>query len=307
MRVKFYLSAFKDREKELAEALRMGVVGAGDRFTMETTDRFQAADPALDMACVFALKGSARRILESYRAIGKRTLLIDKGLMRASTGLGGPPNFYRIALDEFMPLSRIERQMSECPSPDRWISLGMKFRTQRESDLDWPIIYCGSSQKYCDFHDLGDEREYAVSVINKIRDAAGNRPIMYRPKPSFLESRAIKGTTLSRTKHMDGDPSGSSYGTLGDLLPRAHAIVTHGSHAGIDSIIGGVPLITLGPCAARPVANHTIDSLRGDLFFPPKMTTFCWLSAITFWQWDCREMASGEMWRWLRKEMEIPA
>ena len=297
--VKFYISEFKARERDLADALRMAVVGARDRFQCELTSRFQGVERDVDLACVFALKGTSRRILENYRAAGKRTLLIDKGLMRASTGFGGPPDFYRIALDEFMPLSRIDRQIKEGASPDRWIKLGMKIQCRVNSEPDWPVIYCGSSQKYCDFHDLGNEHDHSVSVIKKIRAAVGGyRPIIYRPKPSFLDAKPIPGTEFSHSKPTP---------PLGPMLRRTHAVVVHGSHAGIDSVMGGVPLVTIGPCAARPMASHSIESLSEELFYPAKESIYRWLWAITYWQWSCREMASGEMWRWLRKEMEIPA
>ena len=285
----------------MADALRMAVVGAGDRFQCELTNRFEGVEPGVDLACVFALKGHSRRILEAYRDAGKRTLLIDKGLMRASTGFGGPPDFYRIGLDEFMPLSQIKRQMAEGSPPDRWIELGMKIRCQVNSEENWLRgSHCGSSQKYWR---LSRSRKrataHSVSVIDQIRAAVGDRrPIIYRPKPSFLEAKEIPGTIFSHSKPTP---------PLGPMLRNLPAVVTHGSHAGIDAIMAGVPLITLGPCAAQPMANHAIGRLSGELFFPRKEQAYRWLWAITYWQWNTREISGGRMWRWLRAEMEIPA
>lgn len=301
MLVRFHVSAIKDRERDLAEAIGAGARIVGDQFEVVTTKDFDKPSNGVDIAAVFALKGESRHILEAYRAIGKRTLLFDKGLMRASTGLGGPTGFYRVGLDEFMPLSRIARQMTEKVSAHRWNALGMELRPRVNSQYDSAVIYCGSSQKYCDFHDLGDEHEYAVSVIDQIKRLCGNRPIIYRPKPSFLEATKIKGTIFSHST--PGNPAAP----LASLLPSAHALVTHGSHAGIDSIMGGVPVITLGPCAAYSLANHHIDRLEGDLYYPKTDQIHRWLCAITHWQWTIKEMASGEMWRWLRDEMEKPA
>ncbi len=307
MNVHFFVVGEKQREHDVADAVGAGVLACGDEFAKSDAVDFVEPNPKVDVACVFALKGQAKRILDAYHVMGARTLLFDKGLIRASTGLGAPNGYYRVSIDEFMPLGRIERMMREGVSPNRWVATGLRPRDRVRITAIGPVIYAGSSQKYCDFHGLGDEHEYAVELLRRIRKKAGkDRPIVYRPKPSFTGARIVEGTIFSR-------PTGTRardfhVGSLGDLLPKAHALVTHGSHAAIDAILAGVPAIVLGDGAARPVAGTDLEELRNDVLpFPDRERRFAWLSSIAWFQWLVPEMQDGTMWRFLREEMERPA
>lgn len=305
MLVHFHVVGEKQREHDIADAVGHGVTSRGDRFVKLDAGKFEAPDPAVDVACVFALKGAAKRILTAYEMMGSRTLLFDKGLIRASTGIGGPGGYMRVSLDTFMPLVRIERMMKEGVSANRWVATGLRPRDRVISMVDSPVIYCGSSQKYCDYHDLGDEHEYAELICKKVRKATPkSHPVIYRPKPSYDLARPIEGTIFSRNH---GTPSDHLVvGALGLLLPRAWALVTHGSHAAIDAIVAGVPSLVIGDGAAKPVSLEDFHSLSEFPPFPDRETRFRWLAAVAWWQWTTSEMYSGEMWDFLRSEMERP-
>jgi hypothetical protein len=295
MKIRFYISEEKGRELDVAKAMQIGMSRDVEFEAVPNRKWDGIPDPSIDLVCVFALKGNAKSILTRYRVMGCRTLLVDKGLIRASTGLGAPVGYYRVSLDAFMPIKRIERMMSERIDPSRWLATGMapQDRVPRDEGL---IVYCGSSQKYCDFHGLGDEHDYAEAVIKMIRKRVGPKvKLIYRPKPSFAEATPIEGTEFSRPPI-----------NLANHLRRARCLVTHGSHSGIDAILAGVPAICLGPCAAVPVSSTSIDVLRGaaPYFYPDRVTRFHWLAALGWWQWRESEMRDGSMWRWLRGEME---
>lgn len=306
MNVHFHVVGEKQREHDVADAVGQGVKACGDEFTKSDAADFVEPDARVDVACVFALKGNAKRILDAYHVMGARTMLFDKGLIRASTGLGAPNGYYRVSIDEFMPLGRIERMMREGVSPNRWIETGLRPRERVKTTATGAVIYAGSSQKYCDFHGLGDEHEYAEDICRRIRKKAGkDRPIFYRPKPSYGFARVVEGTIFSRPT---GERAADFHvGSLGDLLPRAHALVTHGSHASIDAILAGVPAIVLGDGAARPVSGTDLEDLREYPSFPDREVRFSWLSSIAWFQWKVPEMVDGSMWRFLRQEMERPA
>lgn len=307
MRVHFHVVGTKQREWDVANAFGEGVRKLGDSYATSDAGKFVEPDSSVDIACVFALKGAAKEILAAYHTMGARTLLFDKGLIRASTGQGAPSGYYRVSLDEFMPLGRIRRMMREGVSPNRWVATGLRPHDRRIGHTESPVIYAGSSQKYCDFHGLGDEHEYAELVLRRIRKATPkSHPIIYRPKPSYDLARPVEGTIFSRNQ---GTASANfAVGALGELLPKAFALVTHGSHAGIDAILAGVPAVVLGDGAARPVSATSIDELAKELpMFPEHERRFAWLSAIAWWQWTEPEMRDGTMWRFLRQEMERPA
>lgn len=298
MRVKFFVVGTKQREWDVAAAFGEGVKKLGDSFAIADAGKFVEPEVEVDVACVFALKGNAKRIIDAYRVMGGRYLLFDKGLIRASTGLGAPNGYYRVSIDEFMPLGRIERMMREGVSPNRWVATGLRPRDRVKLTANGPVIYAGSSQKYCDFHELGDEHEYAVDLLRRIRkQTPKQRDIYYRPKPSFDLARPVVGTIFSRPPEM-----------LGPLLSKpAYALVTHGSHAAIDAILAGVPAIVLGDGAAKPVASSELTALNEYPYYPDHEKRFRWLSAIGHWQYTIPEMAEGTMWRFLREEMERSA
>lgn len=297
MKVRFYAVEEKPNEALLAAMFAEGVRSLGDECDVVHAATYADPDPSVGLACTFALKGAAKKILDGYRAMGARTLLLDKGLTRASTGLGGSRGYFRLGLDEFMPLARIKRMMEEGVSPARWIATGVVPRRHHRPPDNGAIIYAGSSQKYSDFHGLGPAQEYAETICRRIGKQKTGRPIIYRPKPSWTEAVEIKGTLFSRPPQM-----------LAPLLVGAYALVTHGSHAGIDAIVAGVPAIILGPGAARPVAAGTdvLALATQPLAFPSDEERFKWLAAIGWWQWTLEEMKSGQTWRFLREEMEKP-
>lgn len=298
MNVKFFVVGEKRREWDVAEAFGEGVRKLGDTYSISDAGTFIEPEVEVDVACVFALKGNAKKIIEAYRVMGSRYLLFDKGLIRASTGLGAPNGYYRVSVDEFMPIGRIERMMREGVSPNRWVATGLRPRDRVRLTANGPVIFAGSSQKYCDFHGLGNEHEYAEDVLARIRKKTPKqRDIYYRPKPSFDMAKPVSGTIFSRPPEM-----------LGSLLSRpAYALVTHGSHAAIDAILAGVPAVVLGDGAAKPVASTDLLDLKDECPpYPDKETRFRWLSAIGWWQWTVPEMVEGAMWRFLREEMERP-
>ena len=308
MRVHFFVVGEKRREWDVADAFGAGVKALGDEFSASDAGKFEEPDPRIDVACVFALKGAAKTILEAYHTMGARTLLFDKGLIRSSTGLGAPGGYYRVSLDEFMPIGRIKRMMRDGVSAKRWVATGLRPRDRVRLQTDGPVIYAGSSQKYCDFHGLGDEHEYAVDLLKQIRKKTPKgRDVIYRPKPSFDVAKPVEGTIFSRNL---GQPSTTTrIGTLGDLLKiPAYALVTHGSHAGIDAILAGVPAIVLGDGAAAPVSGTDLADLMdpATLSFPDREKRFSWLSALAWWQYTVPEMTDGAAWRFLREEMERP-
>jgi hypothetical protein len=84
--------------------------------------------------------------------------------------------------------------------------------------------------------------------------ARTDRPIIYRPKPSFKDAQPIEGTEFST-----GDE------TINDALWGAHALVTHGSNACFEAALLGVPSIVLGDAVAAPISSRSLDDDREPL------------------------------------------
>ncbi len=279
MRVVFW-SAGKPREDAIAVALGKAVRAGGDLFEIRAAENYRG--PVGDVGCVFGVKGVARRLLDDYRAAGKGTLFFDKGhTRRRPDGVA----LWRVSADGFIPLEPFQR----VPRPDdRAKAHGLSPSPRRIGDC---LLFAGASQKHCDFHGLGDCTGYARRVIAEIK-AYTNRPVIYRPKPSWRDAVPIDGTEFSRPPIL-----------LADELKRCFVLVTYSSNAAVDAVLAGVPAIVLGPGIARPVASRSVADVY-DPYWPPDKVRHQWLADLAYCQWTTEEMASGAMWNVLRPQLE---
>lgn len=279
MNVTFW-SARKPREERIAAAFGQAVRAGGDRFAVRTVEDHRA--PVSDVGCVFGVKGGSRRLLDDHRAAGKHTLFFDKGHTRHKVG---GEAMWRVSVDGYMPLATFQRTRRP---DDRSRALGLSLAPRWFGDY---VLFAGSSQKHCDFHGLGDCTAYARGVIQEIR-ARTDKPVIYRPKPSWRDAVPIAGATFSRPP-----------ATLADELKRSFVLVTHSSNAAVEAVLAGVPVIVLGPGIARPVALHRIADINHP-FWPAEAARRQWLADLAYCQWTVAEMASGEMWGIVRPQGE---
>ena len=275
-----FWSAGKPREERIAAALGHAVRRGGDKYERRAVEDY--GEPAGDVGCVFGVKGIARRLLDDYRVAGKRTLFFDKGHTRHKVN---GETLWRVSVDGYMPLDYFQR---EPRSDDRARALGLAFAPRRFGEC---VLFAGASQKHCDFHGLGDCTAHARGVIAQIR-AHTDRPIIYRPKPSWRDAVPVEGADFSRPPI-----------TLADELRSCFVLVTHSSNAAVDAILAGVPAIVLGPGIARPVASRRIAEVE-DPFWPPAEIRRQWLADLAYCQWTVEDMATGEMWRITRRRLE---
>lgn len=281
MRIRFYAAEDKT-EASIAHALRDGAGRHGDRVEVVPA-KLAGFDPDVDVACIFGLKGKSRQIVDAYREGGRIALLFDKWLIRY------PKISYRVCINAGHPLLYMQRE----PRPsDRLDRLGILLSMERRGGRR--IVFAGGSQKYCDWHGLGDANEYAERVFSDIRDALPDRhgfELVYRPKPSWGGARAIVGTRLSTRDEM-----------IGKVIADAYVLVTHGSSAAIDAIFHGVPAVTLGTCAATPMSGRTAADAANPVF-PKRHALQKWAYALAYCQWTVNEFRSGEAWAFLRREI----
>lgn len=290
MLIRFHASDGKDRENGIASALAKGAKDFGDNVQTVPNSQFKQPDPSVDVACCFGVKGSSRAILEGYLALGKRVLMFDKALIR--TGSTSPSDHFRVGLDESTPA---KYQMRLLRTWERWERLRIDLHPLRPVELRGHIVFAGSSQKYCDFNDLGDANEYARAVLAGCHTRAPKRPLVYRPKPSFNDFIEIPGALLSRPPE-----------TMLDVLASAHVVITHGSSAAIDAVINGVPAVALSRCAASPVTASRVEDVKLAPF-PSDEARFHWACNLAWCQWTLAEFASGEAWEFLRGEIAATA
>lgn len=291
MKITLYLSGNKERELAIGRALQAGFERHGDQVTVRWTAEYTAPDEGSQLAAVIGVKGNSKKIFEEYRRAGRHTLLVDKAYFERARHL-------RLVLDGFQPhyAHAIERPH------DRLERFGLDLKPRRKGRGDY-VIYAGSSQKYCDWHDLGDATAFAETTCKRINKVFGTgnelpsiMPLLYRPKPSWVAGHPDEARPVPATIFSGPDVK------LPALLPRCHALVTHGSNAAVEAVIAGIPAVVVsrGACAAEPVAELDLEKGLWDPRFPGKDERRQWLANLAYCQFPIEEISNGYAWSTLQ-------
>lgn len=296
MRIALYVSrgrdgAIKPREQAIADALAAGFREHGDTVEVFRTEDFAEPRDGVQLAATIGIKGHSKAIFDSHRRSGRHALLIDKSYI-------GRSEYLRLSLDGFQP-----HYAHAKPRPhDRLERAGLRLAPRRGGRGRY-VIYAGSSQKYCDWHGLGDATAFAEGVCHRINKAFGTgderpslMPLLYRPKPSWVAGHPEDAKPIRATTFSGPDVK------LGELLGNCHALVTHGSNAAVEAVIAGVPAVVVsrGACAAEPVAELDLDTGIWNPRFPNDEERRQWLANLAYCQFTLEEIASGFAWSTLQ-------
>ena len=154
-----------------------------------------------------------------------------------------------------------------------------------------------SSQKYCDWYNLGDAMDYARSLVTAIRRVT-DRPIIYRPKPSWgmKQVRAdlgIEGVELSVGRPLAGD------------LARTWVLVTHGSGVALNAILMGIPAIVLCKEAiASPMCGDKLEDIERPLWRDTERRAQ-WAHNLAYTQWARHEIETGDAWECIQEDIQV--
>jgi hypothetical protein len=161
------------------------------------------------------------------------------------------------------------------------------------------ILVDGSSGKHHYFHadrdyskeQMGelhnDANEIARSLVARIRDIT-QRPIVYRPKPSWKQARAIPGTEYSTGKEWR------------NAVGRAHCVVTYGSNLCFDAALFGKPSLVLGHGIAGPISSTDLKELENP-YLATGDERRQWLSNVAWTQFHALgEYYNGMAWKVIR-------
>jgi hypothetical protein len=268
----------KPREIALAEAFLAGA--AHNRCRTEA--RRLSEDLTVDGADVVAMVGvKSKRLFDMAANAGAVPIMLDKGYVRTRRVGSRVWEYWRVSVGAHHPteLSLMRRKMPT----DRWEALGLDVAAWRSRGNQ--IVIAGSSAKYHTFYGLPEPNDYYSALVASLR-AVTDRPIIYRPKPSFKDAVPIKGTEFS---------SGNE--TITDVLWGAHALVTHGSNACFEAALLGVPTIVLGDAVAGPISSRLI----ADVETPVRGKREQWFANLAYHQWTEGEFRDGIAWEHVRR------
>lgn len=268
-----FFASDKTREQNLADAF---VAGArAHRYPAYKSGL--CASPDLTGAHVVAMVGvKSKRLFEATVAAGAIPIMLDKGYVRTRVAGARVWEYWRVSVGAHHPTGG-SLMLRKMPS-DRWEALGLEVAPWQLRGNQ--IVIAGSSAKYHAFYDLPEPNVYYRDLVAELR-ALTERPIVYRPKPSYRDAKRIAKTRFSGTSE-----------TIRDALWGAHALVTHGSNACFEAALMGVPSIVLGDAVAAPISSTSLAEIEKPL----KGKREQWLSNLAYHQWTEEEMREGQAW-----------
>lgn len=199
--------------------------------------------------------------IAKWRAAGRDWIYWDRGYARRvfatdlPTGENG--GFYRWHLNSF------QAQAVQDVPDDRWRALRTPLWPWRPDGRH--IVLAEPSETYQRFHGIEGWTERTLAELKTLTD----RPVVVRDKEMQRFGRKL---------HED--------------LKGAHALVTHGSNAAVESVIMGCPVFVHPDSAASLVGRTDLRDIEQPLY-PDREP---WCRSLAYAQFSEAEMTNGKLW-----------
>jgi hypothetical protein len=271
------------RSIAVCEAMAEGISRCGDRVTRLTESQYRC--PEFDVAVFYGLAGRLERVFKDYPRAGKPAVYIDLGYWGRLDG-GKRAGFHKFSVNSRHPTAYFQNRRH--PS-DRAKRFNLRLRPWQRNGRH--ILIAGMGPKACaveGLHPLVWETR-AVRMLRQVTQ----RPIIYRPKPSWDGARPIAGVGFSDPK-VETDVCA--------VLKGCWAVVTHHSNVAVDGLLAGVPAF----CAqgvAVPMGLSDVSLIEAPLY-PDNRAR--WVNDVAYTQFNVAEMREGLPWRHLKDEGLIP-
>jgi len=279
--MRFYI-ADKVREVALSTAVGYAAEALGYEYQIASNGSYKRPDPAVSVACIFGVKRPSRRFMADHKAANIHTLFFDKGYTRRPRDKLAR---FRVSANAIQPTSYL---MNVKHPADRFRATGVNFKKQRNIDGGSPVLIAGSSQKYHDWFPRvspSDAMGYYEALAHNIRRHT-DRPIVWRPKPSWKLAEPIKDTRYSLNPI-----------TVEIELAGAHSVIVTGAGVAFHSLAMGVPTYVMPGFAnvAEGIAGHSLARLLFGNGLPDDETRYRFCCNVCYQEWTLAEYAAG-MW-----------
>lgn len=280
MNVAVYQIENHHRSKVICTALMAGIRAAGDRPVLIPAVNY-IRQPVAPVAVFYGLEGNLKHVLTDYSQVGK-AVYVDLGYWGRRHG-GRWAGYHKLCVNSRHPTDYFQARKHDDRRarmlgviPQRW-----KPGTH--------ILLAGMGDKGARAEGFEPE-QWERDAIQQLRQHT-DRPIVYRPKPSWKRARPIPGTTFSpRTQD------------VAEVLTGCHAVVTHHSNVAVDGLVGGTPAFCWHGVGST-LALQDFSRIEEPLY-PEGREQF--VSDVCYTQWSIDEMGKGLPWRHLKNEGLIP-
>ena len=240
-------------------------------------------------------------ILRKYRdlceELGVNWVFLDKALDRERLP-DNPDRMVKLSINSYFPTKHLDKFENN----DSRINTVTDFLPIRETEImgpEAPVVFAGSSPKYHAWHGMPhgiplDPTKYARKYVKKIK--AFNRPIIYKPKPSWAGKVPIR-----QTKFLKG--GGLRKWIEKELIERPYCLIAHGSGILMEANFLGIPTIVLGDSPVKKLSRTRVEHMN-HLCVPTLEEKYKVANSVSCFQWNSSEIESGEMWNYLKPVFE---
>lgn len=278
-RVVVYRVAEKTRSDIVGSALASGAARVGDSVEIRSPYDYRGVEG--DVAAFYGYDAKMQRIFNEYRASGKDVVYADLGYWGRVDG-GRFSGYHKISVNDRHPTAYFQRRKH---SEERVKIFGIEVDEWATGDA---ILIAGMSDKGA-IAEGYKPNEWELKVIEEIGRHT-DRPIVYRPKPSWRGATSLPGAGFDRSA------------TIELSMRDCHAVVTHHSNVAVDGLIRGIPAFCWGGVAV-PMAGQDLSQIESPRRPSGRRQ---WIADIAWCQWSIDEISAGKAWAHLKNEGLIP-
>lgn len=241
--------------------------------------------PAFPVVAFYGLNGRLRQLFRDYQSRSIPFVYVDLGYWCRRLA-GRFDGYHKVVVS-----GRHPTRYFQSVRHDDARRLHLERRNIDLTPRPWhkgdAVLVAGMGDKAATYEGYapGQWEEATIARLRTITD----RPVVYRPKPSWATARPIEGSIYSpRDEPLDA------------VLARCHIVVTHHSNVAVDAILAGVPVYAEDG-VARPMGIADLIAV-GHPCYPTDHERRQFVDDLTYTQWSVAEIADGLAWRHLTEE-----
>ena len=279
MKYLFYRSQTA-RSRIIFEAVQAGLARLGRAIELKHENEYAGVEA--DVAVHYGLWGNLRRVQQEYAAAGRKSVLIDLGYWGRIEG-GKLAGYHRFSVNARHATAYFQRIRHP---RDRFRHF--RFEPQPFKRGGRHVLLAGMSGKAAWVYGLEPE-QWERKAVAGLR-LFTQRPIYYRPKPSWKEASEISGAVFADWKQVE----------IEAMLDDCWAVVTHHGNVAMDALLAGVPAFCEDGLA-KPLACGSLERIeRPNYPDESARDQLLWDAAYT--QYTVAEIAEGTAFRYLFDE-----
>lgn len=265
------------RSRIICEAMSEGINRFGDNSSIIKEEFYCGANK--DAAVFYGLYGKLRNAFIDYKRSAKKAVYIDLGYWSRTEG-GKLYGYHKISINNRHPTAYFQKRAYP---GDRFKRLGLDIKPWNKTGTH--ILVAGMGAKAADVEGFKPS-EWESAAVRELRRFT-DRPIIYRPKPSWKHALPIEGSILSPPSQR-----------LDEVLQNCFAVVAHHSNVCVDALLEGIPVFCFHGVASL-MGLKEIAKIEAPIYPDGR---YEWACNVAYTQWRPDEMKRGEAWRYLRSE-----